>query len=47
MKGLITRNHVSLPCSWLYTLILIFPDATPTGDPWLKPRTLGAQQYLA
>jgi hypothetical protein len=28
MKRLITLNHVILPCSRFYTLILIFPDAT-------------------
>ena len=43
MKGLTTRNHVSLPCAWLYTLTVILPDATPAGDPWLTARTPGAQ----
>jgi len=28
MKRLINPNHVILPCSLLYTLILIFPDKT-------------------
>jgi hypothetical protein len=29
MKRLITHNHIILPCSRLYTLISVFPDATP------------------
>ena len=29
MKRLIIPNHVILPCSQFYTLISIFPDATP------------------
>jgi len=37
MKRLITPNHVLLPCPQLYTLISIFPDATPpplAADTW-------------
>ena len=36
-------NHVILPCSWLYTLMSLFPDATPPpADSWSKSRKLGA-----
>jgi hypothetical protein len=37
MNRLITVNHVSLPSSRLYTLISIFPDATPQQVLGSKP----------
>jgi hypothetical protein len=45
MKRLITPNHVLLPCTWLDTLISIFPDATPPS--WQILGTLGARQHWA
>jgi hypothetical protein len=39
IKKLITPNHDILPCSRLYTLISIFPDA-PRADIWFESRTV-------
>jgi hypothetical protein len=41
MKRLITPNRVILACCWLYTLILIFPDASPP-----PPRTDASKPVL-
>jgi hypothetical protein len=37
MKRQITFNHVTSPCSRLYTLIFIFPDANPQQILGSKP----------